>query len=154
MTIFHCSFGRSHKTSLIVFIWRRKKVMLLMRTYICCFHMSTYNVPLHTYIWLIQYEFIGEDNIKWMYICIIYTCNSRANMYHLLFLGLGIILLILSFVQLFVKDRLYWYVIHCGLILLCSLLDCVHQSLTLAVVRWPTASENWFRPVIFVKYFQ
>ena len=28
------------------------------------------------------------------------------------------------------------------------------QSSTLAVVRWPTASENWFGPVTFAKFFQ
>jgi hypothetical protein len=28
------------------------------------------------------------------------------------------------------------------------------QSLTLAVVRWPTASENLFGPVTFANFFQ
>ena len=28
------------------------------------------------------------------------------------------------------------------------------QSLTLAVARWPTSSENWFEPVTFAQIFQ
>ena len=35
-----------------------------------------------------------------------------------------------------------------------GLVQCRYQSSTLAVIRWPTASENWFGPVTFAKFFQ
>ena len=54
----------------------------------------------------------------------------------------------------FENRPLFWSTLKTSPPLSGSLLLNCYQSLTLTVVRWPTASENWFEPVTFAQIFQ
>ena len=70
------------------------------------------------------------------------NCNPQHENFNLL--------VPIKFLRLFLYSNSKWKLKN----LLVQTQVLLVQSLTLAVVRWPTACENWFGPVTFAKFFQ